>query len=248
MTIDLAASHGSNVTSLQSLNSAIVGYGSLYNPTNAGIKLPALLTIYTLGLNAVNAVDAAQPASTNAKASRDLAFGNLSKLATRVNNAFISVEPGKSPRSHVRSLVNVVQTGRVNSKKSEPEVIEPATETKDDKDNASHKLKFENRLSSLNKLIQYLASFPAYKPNETELSVEGLTALYNDLSAKNQLAINTEIPLTNARIARNSILYNPVTGLVQMGNDSKSYIKSVFGATSPQYRQISKLKFRYYNN
>ena len=37
--------------------------------------------------------------------------------------------------------------------------------------------------------------------------------------------------------------YNENTGLVDVALDSKTYIKSIFGATSPQYKQISKLRF-----
>jgi len=35
----------------------------------------------------------------------------------------------------------------------------------------------------------------------------------------------------------------PTTGLVDVASDVKNYIKSVFGATSVQYRAISGLKF-----
>jgi hypothetical protein len=248
MAKDLSAGHNSNVTSLQSLISDVMGYGSLYNPTNSNIKLTALQATQTLGLNAVNAVDIAQPNNTNAKATRDTGFKALSKLATRVKNAFIAVEAAPSPRTHVRSLVLMIQSGRVNPKEPAPAPQDPTAEPQVAADNATHKLKFENRLDSLFKLIQFLATFPAYAPNETELSIAGLSALYNDLKAKNQAANDSETPLKNARIARNDALYKPVTGLVYVGQDAKSYIKSVFGAKSPQYLQVSKLRFRKYKN
>ena len=43
---------------------------------------------------------------------------------------------------------------------------------------------------------------------------------------------------------RNKILYEENTGLVDIALDSKTYIKSVFGSTSPQYKQVSKLYFK----
>ena len=45
-------------------------------------------------------------------------------------------------------------------------------------------------------------------------------------------------------IDRNQTLYNPLSGLVKVAKEVKLYIKSVFGATSPQYKQISDLEFK----
>ena len=40
-----------------------------------------------------------------------------------------------------------------------------------------------------------------------------------------------------------STLYNPLSGLVQTALDVKKYVKSVFGASSPQFKQVSGLEF-----
>lgn len=55
--------------------------------------------------------------------------------------------------------------------------------------------------------------------------------------------INTESPMNNLRNTRNEILYKENNGLVDVANAAKMYVKSVFGATSPQYKQVSTLKF-----
>ena len=55
--------------------------------------------------------------------------------------------------------------------------------------------------------------------------------------------VAAEVPLNNARITRNDTLYKANTGLVDIALDVKTYIKSVYGATSPQYKKISKIKF-----
>lgn len=46
---------------------------------------------------------------------------------------------------------------------------------------------------------------------------------------------------------RNVLLYKEITGITDVANAVKVYIKSVFGATSPQYKQVSSLKFTNYN-
>ena len=88
-----------------------------------------------------------------------------------------------------------------------------------------------------------LSSVPLYNPNEEELKIEILKALYSQLKEKNTEVILPIVQLSNSRITRNEILYRENTGLVDIALDSKTYIKSIFGATSPQYKQISKLKF-----
>lgn len=50
--------------------------------------------------------------------------------------------------------------------------------------------------------------------------------------------------LSNARLNRNVILYKPDTGVVVVAIAVKTYIKAVFGATSPQYKQVSGVEFQ----
>ena len=108
---------------------------------------------------------------------------------------------------------------------------------------SSSQLSFDSRIDNLDKLIKLLTSVTAYAPNEADLKVTALTTLLTDLKAKNTAVITAEAPLVNARIARNDVLYKAGTGLVDTSVDVKTYVKSVFGATSPQYKTISGLKF-----
>ena len=104
-------------------------------------------------------------------------------------------------------------------------------------------MSFDNRIENFDRFIMLLSSIPLYNPNEAELKVETLKALHNQLKEKNTEVILPIVQLSNSRIARNKILYSENTGLVDVALDSKTYIKSIFGATSPQYKQISKLRF-----
>jgi|GEM_PF-3254365 len=108
---------------------------------------------------------------------------------------------------------------------------------------SASQMSYDNRLDNFDKLIKLLTSITLYAPNEADLKVTVLTTLYNDLKAKNTAVINAATPLSNVRIARNDVLYKDITGMVSIANDVKAYIKSLFGATSPQYNQISSLKY-----
>lgn len=248
MTCYLAAGHGTNVTSMQLLIANAIGWGPKFNPIADRMKLQSLQTVRLNGDNALSAVDAVYPANANAKNARELIFAPLNDITTRVMNAFISIEPNELARTRVRSAVNLIQLGRVNRKKSEPVVKDAAIDPPVDDENESHKLAYEIRVTSLNRLIQLLLVFPNYVPNEEELTVPALTTLYNDMKDINQVELDTAIPLKRARDARDLVLYEDVIGLVPVGNDTKRYVKSVFGAKSPEYKSIAKLKFRVYNH
>jgi len=245
---NLASGPGTNVTNLKTMIAAILGYGDRYNPINALISLTALQALYLLGLSAVNSVDAVQPANTNAKNARTDAFDLLDQLTTRIGNAFKSIVANEPAREHVRSMILVIQRGRVNPKKVQPLVTDLTAEPTTGKENASHKSGYDKQLENFYKLIQYLASFPAYKPNEADLTVAGLSAFYNELTVKNQLVTDTQTELDKARIVRKNVLDHPETGLVVLARASKSYVSSVYGARSPEYRQLTKLKFKSYKS
>ena len=103
---------------------------------------------------------------------------------------------------------------------------------------------YDNRVENFYKLLMLLNSIPQYNPNEEDLKITTLTALYEDLKTKNVAVIETYTPLSNSRIARNEVMYKPLSGLVDIAFDTKVYIKSVFGPSSPQYKQVSKLEFK----
>lgn len=103
---------------------------------------------------------------------------------------------------------------------------------------------YNDKVENLDKFISLLSSIPQYAPNEEELKVTSLSTLLDSLRAKNTDVITAEVQLSNARIARNDIQNKPLTGLVDIALDTKIYIKSVFGASSPQYKQVSKLEFK----
>ena len=91
--------------------------------------------------------------------------------------------------------------------------------------------------------IDLVSSVPSYTPNETELTTVSLTTFHTNLQTANTNVINAEVAYSNARISRNTVLYAENTGLVDIALEVKKYVKAVFGATSPQYKQISGIKF-----
>ncbi len=238
--------HSKNVVNMDSLASFTLGYGPAYNPTKISLKTDALLGISSTAKKAIADVNLALPIYSNAVAERDVAFTPLSKLATRVLNALKATDASSPMIDNAKTLVRKIQGVRATPKKTpdQKKVLEEAG--KEVVEISTSQMSFNSRMESFDKLINLLNTIPFYGPNESELTIESLTALSNRLKEKNSAVIAAVIPLSNARLARNNVLYKTDTGLVDMAMDAKFYIKSLFGATSPEYKQVSKLEFRNY--
>jgi hypothetical protein len=125
-----------------------------------------------------------------------------------------------------------------------PVVAAEATEAQVEKTISASQMSFDNQVDQLNKIIELLKLEAQYSPNEADLTVAGLQARLNGLKTANSGVINGYTQWSNSRLQRDNQLYNPVTGLVATALAVKKYVKSVFGAGSPQFKQVSGLEFK----
>lgn len=236
--------HAKNVTNLESLITSIIALGTTYNPSRDSIKLTALQTLLDASKESLNTVNIAQAAYSNAVAARKDAFKPFSQLITRIYNSLKATDTTTQVDQSARTIVRKLQGRRASAKITEEEKKALEAEGKEVNQISASQMSFDNRIGNFDKFIMLLSSIPFYNPNEEELKIETLKALYNQLKEKNTDVILATVQLSSSRIARNKILYKENTGLVDIALDSKTYIKSVFGATSPQYKQVSRLYFK----
>jgi len=238
--------HSKNVANMDSLASFTLGYGPAYNPSKISIQTDALLGISATAKKAIENVNLAFPVYSNAVAEREVEFLPLSKLATRVLNSLKATDASPQVTDHAKTLVRKIQGVRATPKKTAEQLKALEASGKEVVEISTSQVSFTSRMESLDKLINLLNTIPLYGPNERELTIESLTSLSNKLKEKNSAVISSVTPLSNARLARNNVLYKTDTGLVDTAMDAKFYIKSLFGATSSEYKQVSKLEFRNY--
>ena len=238
--------HNRNAVNYDKLIINCTSYGTTYNPSKAALKIAAMQAQSTAAKNSLTTVSALTPAYKNAVTARVTAFKPLDKLITRANNALKSSDTTKEVIESAQTIVRKLQGRRATPKKTEEQKKVAADAGKEIVEISTSQMSYDSRIDNLDKLIKLFSSVAAYAPNEADLKIAALTALYTDLKAKNLAVINAETPLSNARIARNTTMYKDDIGLVDVANDVKTYIKSVFGATSPQYKQVSSLKFTKY--
>ncbi|MFZ1825405.1 MAG: hypothetical protein WAU21_07365 [Chitinophagales bacterium] len=219
------------------------GYGGSYNPSKIAIQLPSLNTLRTNAITVVEDVNSANTAFINATNARQIAFTPVKPLATRLVNALEATDATDQLIKDAKTLNRKVQGSR-KGKGAKPETppTPPDTATEDKKISVSQQ-SYDSIIENLGKLGELVVTEPSYTPNEVELQQATLITFHNNLKATNTAVINATTSISNARIARNQVLYAPKTGLYDIAQEVKKYVKSVFGATSPQYKQVSKIKF-----
>lgn len=229
--------HNQNVANFEDLISRCSGFGANYNPNFNAIKLGNLNTLRANALNTLSATSAAKMAYESAVNDREIVFKPLKKLATRIMNALKASGVSELVIKDARSINYKIQGVRVKA------IPENETEAEKAKHISVSRQSFNSMMEHYSRLIDLLGSIPDYQPNEAELSVTGLNTLLSNMKASNTAVINTTTTMLNAIIERNLLLYNKENGLVLIANEVKFYVKSVFGTTSQEYKEVRTIKF-----
>ena len=236
-------SHAKNVTNFETLISVVISFGTTYNPSKESLKIPALQSLHLSATDSLFAYKNAESANSTAIDNRKLAFDPLSKLITRVSNALKASNSTVLADETAKSIFRKLQGKRASAKLTDEEKAALLAEGKVVNQISTSQMSYDDRVDNLEKLISLLQTIPEYNPNEEELKITTLQALLVELRAKNISVIQSTIVLDTARGVRKDVQNTSLTGLVDIASDVKSYIKSVFGASSTQYKLVSKLRF-----
>ena len=166
-------------------------------------------------------------------------FADLRPLMTRIVNSFAASGAPKNAVDDAKGLKRKVDGVRTKA------LAKDSPDTPDDESqgNSVSQRSYTQLVEHFDNLRELLDSSGTYAPNETELQLATLNTYSTALKGANTAVINATTPLSNARIARDEELYADDTGLVDLAGLVKKYVKSLFGADSPQYGQLSALDF-----
>lgn len=242
MASTIETGHAKNVATFEDIISFCTGYGATYNPSKAALKLPALATLLAAAQAVLQTVKTSKTAHDNTTNLREIVFKVLKSLATKIINALAATDAAQQTVDDAKTINNKIQGKRAKSIEV-PDAAALAAGAEPVKTSSTSQQSFDKLIDHFAQLIALLTAEPKYLPNENELKVATLNTLLTDMKAKNTGVINAATAISNARIARDKTLYDPTTGMVDIALDVKQYVKSVFGATSPQYKQVSGLKF-----
>lgn len=250
--------HGKNVANLEDVISMCVGFGPTYNPSNNSLKIAGLTALKTNGDTVMTGVTNSYSTLKLAVNDRELAFEPLKTLSSRVMAALKASGANKLIIKDAQTFVNKIQgrrgkqtladAGKQSAGKgegvSEGAVVSVPDEDKVRKQHSTSQLSFDSKMEHFTGVISLVSAVPVYGPNETDLKVAGLNVVVGNMKAKNTAVINAFTGYTNALAARNKVLYAEGTGLVDVALLVKEYVKSIYGASSSQYKAVNKISFR----
>lgn len=230
--------HAKNVANFQDLISFVTSYGATYNPSKSALKLAQLTALQATSQTKLAEVVAKNTAFNNAVNDRMAAFDGLKALSTRLVNALESTDATTEKIKDAKVFNRKLQGKRASSgdAPTDPNTPAPATIS-------ASQQSYDQQIQHFAGLISVLQTEASYTPNETELKIATLTAKQADLTAKNNAVSTAYSTVSNTRIARNKTLYDAGTGLVDTALEVKKYVKSIYGATSPEFKQINKIAF-----
>lgn len=232
--------HAKNVANFADLIAYCTAYGTTYNPSKAALQLASVNTLLASAQTELSSVSSAKNAFDTVTGNRQLAFEPLKSLATKVFNYLSVTDATDQTIADAKTINNKLQ-GRRSGTLSETPPTEGGTAPNTvSVSRQSYDMLTENFAA----FIDLVSSVPSYTPNETELTTGSLTTFHGNLQTANTNVINAEVAYSNARISRNNVLYEENMGLVEIASDVKNYVKAIFGATSPQYKQVSGIKFK----
>ena len=230
--------HAKNVANFQDLIEFVTGYGATYNPSKNSLKLPQLVALKATAETKLTDVISKNTNYNNKVNERMVAFSNLQSLSTRLVNALQTTDATTQTINDAKTFNRKMQGKKASASQTPTDPNAPAPKT------------ISTSQQSYDQLIQHLAGLKSvleeessYTPNETDLQVATIDAKIADLTAKNTAVSTAYTNISNSRISRNETLYTSDNGIFETASEVKKYIKSVFGASSPQYNQVSGIKF-----
>lgn len=233
--------HAKNIEHFGTMISFVQGYGAAYDPSNAAIALSALEAKLAAASATINAVITAMAPWKTKVNDRETVYEGIRKLVTRIVNSFAASGAPQNAIDDARGFKRKIDGARAKALPKD----DPETPEDESKGNSVSQRSYTQVADNFEELIAFLNDQSTfYKPNEVDLQISTLEAKLASMKAANAAVVTAATPLSNARLARNEEMYAKDTGLVDLAALVKKYVKSVYGADSPQFKQISGLEFR----
>jgi hypothetical protein len=234
--------HIKNVEAFEQLLAVCTGYGGQYNPGQQNLQLESMISMLGNARIAVRQVIEAKTSFNNATNSREVAFGKLDKLVTRILGELSSSGALDQTIADARSVVRQLVGRRRASR--QPELSEntqaPAPSEKRTRASGSDFYVKEHYFAQL---LQIVAMEPRYQPKVEDLKVQSLMAQHAALQHENAAVAEAAVTLAEARRNRNALMYRNTPNLHGTAMAVKEQVKAIFGFGGEAYRAVSRLSF-----
>lgn len=230
--------HINNLANFKTMISYCTGYGADYNPSAEHIKLDNLKLQHKAADEAHAICLKKSAIREKAKYTRSTIFETLVPKAGRVMNAIIASGAEEKTIKSARTLMRKLWGKRAGKMEESTDPTQPVTEM-----NSTSQRGIDQMIEHYTALLEIIQIIPEYQPNETELQTTNLLAFKTELIDADNLVKQCDTDWENCRIVRYDFMYVLKTGFAATAKLVKSYVKSVYGASSAQYKQLSALQF-----
>lgn len=226
--------HAKNVAFFETLIAYCNGYGANYNPSNNRLLLSSLNDKLDTARVKVKAVKVTKQPFDSVVGARKLLFKPLKPYSTRVINALIAQGAPETVIKDARTIIRKLTGKRADN---------TVNDTPEQNHVSVSQQSYDRLIDHFEELIVLAQTESSYDPNEVDLKITALQTFLDSITASNTQVKNAIVPYSSALIARDKELYETEMGMVDIALEVKKYVKSVFGAVSPEYRQISGIEF-----
>ena len=239
MTAFIESGHARNLANLKQLIITCTSFGSAYAPSKSTLTLTALNAHHVSSMNQLDNVLAKKTDYSDAVNARVQAFADLRKKCTRLINSLRATDASREKIEDAKGYNRKIQGSRASKIKPNQDPNAPIPKTI-----STSQQSYDQLIQHLGGLVEALATEPSYAPNEDDLKIVNLRTFKTSLATINTAVFTTFAAVSKARIERDKILYADLDSAYHRFTAAKAYVKSVFGATSPEYKALSNLSFK----
>lgn len=231
--------HAKNVANFSKLIEVCKGFGTKYNPSKTAIKIANLTTKFNNGNQQLQDIKDTVQAEKTARKNRTIGFKGRNQFSTRI---LAAVKSSDATEESIEDAISI-------NKKIQGERITKDTKAKkegEDNSISTSQQSFTNIVDHYKKYNTLLVSIAdEYAPNEPELQTASIGTYITNLEDLNNAVDKAETASGNTLIARNIEFYDEKTGIPETAQAVKEYVKSVYGAGSPEHKMVTKITFSY---
>jgi len=229
--------HDMNLANFRTGITACTYFGTGYNPANPDLTLTSVNALASDCQSALNDLRNALPVLKNEMGIRAEAFKALMPKLSRIVAAHKVSSKNEALKDEVKRQVREMRGQRAKALPNTPDG-EP-TEAQTSAVNTG----YENRAADFAAIVAAINTDTEYNTNQTDLTKTALATQLTELQEANGDVRNAQAPVDNARAARDAVFYTNPKNLVDTALLMKEEVKSRYGTKSPQYKQVSGLKF-----
>lgn len=228
--------HSVNISNFKLLIDKCTAFGAPYNPSNVRLTIANMTTLWTTADTSHQTLTAAIQAAKAPINDRQILFEPTEKLVTRTLNYFKSTDASDQVKADAKGLADRFRGYGVKVDKLPDGTPDPADVS------TSHQ-GFVQKADTFKQLVDLYGGDANYVPNEADLKVPALQLLATAMKTANDNIGTIIAPVGTARITRDKALYEEKTGIVDVAQACKDYVKGVFGATAAETKTVTGIKF-----